>query len=436
VGESIGASFPAGAAREVRELAHDVIQPAATISALVAAATQQRGTPALVGQCLDQIADESRYLAGLCRQALTGSDHCDEVAAADVLADAVLRSARATWPGTITLVSTPVRVVADSLELRRALTSLVDNACRAAGPKGQVEVHVVQDTHARIEVHDSGPGLASAPPDLASLGLGVARRVAEGHGGTVTMVVSPLGGACVRIEFPAFKNLEFLEHHAVEAGQRSEDSPGSSSAQVRLLLCEEQRLVAAALAAAIEAQGYTVAGQADTLAAALTMATDLLPDLCLIDLSSVNQADLDAIRALRAASPSTRVVVLTAASDEESIARILAAGASGLAATSDDVLKILMTLQQVHAGEVAVTDPSRSVPDRACPRLSPAALLTPRESEVLHCLVLGLSTPALAKHLEITYATARSHVQNVLMKLGVHSQLQAVAYARAHGRPG
>lgn len=187
---------------EARELAHDLLQPTATIAALVAAAKMSPDMPNLVRECLDQIGAEARNTADACRRVLLGGAE-NEVINATAMAGSVVRSARATYAGTLRLVSVPARVVADPVGLRRALANLVQNACRAAGPTGNVEVHVVHDERVRIEVHDSGPGFGAGPRGVASLGLRIVRRVAAEHGGTVAVAESPLGGTCVRLELPS-----------------------------------------------------------------------------------------------------------------------------------------------------------------------------------------------------------------------------------------
>lgn len=187
---------------EARELAHDLLQPTATIAALVAAAMMSPEVPSSVRECLEHIAAEARHTADACRRVLLGGDQ-NEIINAEAMAAAVVRSARPTYTGTLRLVSVPVRVVADPVDLRRALANLVQNACRAAGPSGSVEVHLVQDNErVRLEVHDSGPGFGAGPRGVASLGLRIVRRVAAEHGGAVTLAESPLGGTCVRIELP------------------------------------------------------------------------------------------------------------------------------------------------------------------------------------------------------------------------------------------
>ncbi len=191
-----------GDLRDGEVLAHDVLQPAATINALLAVMRSSGELSPAMLEIVGSIDDELRHLVGLCRRALDGGRSSPQVTALDLIAAAVVHGARASWPGTLVLDAGPVEVRADASDLRRALGNLVANACRAAGEGGRVEVRIVVDCVVRIEVHDSGPGFGRAQSGLASVGLDVVRRVARQSHGRVVIGVSPLGGACVTMELP------------------------------------------------------------------------------------------------------------------------------------------------------------------------------------------------------------------------------------------
>jgi len=120
----------------------------------------------------------------------------------------------------------------------------------------------------------------------------------------------------------------------------------------------------------------------------------------------------------------------------EVVASARDAGVQGLAHKSQHVTDMVAILERVHAGEVFVdrSAMSRPVPtaDRDRTRRL-AALLTPREREALCHLVQGLDTTQLARAMGVTWSTARSHVQSVLTKLGVHSRLEAATVAVRQG---
>ena len=142
-------------------------------------------------------------------------------------------------------------------------------------------------------------------------------------------------------------------------------------------------------------------------------------DVCLIDASS--ESALDAIACLVAIPQAPRVLALV--SDATSARVVVRRGATGWVTTNDGLDRLLHVLK--NGSSISTAGSARN----ECVSLAPKPRhgLTAREVEVLAGLVDGASTKALAARLGVTSATARTHVQNVLAKLGVHSRLQAVA---------
>jgi two-component system, NarL family, nitrate/nitrite response regulator NarL len=142
---------------------------------------------------------------------------------------------------------------------------------------------------------------------------------------------------------------------------------------------------------------------------------------------------LAVLPAVRAASPATRTVLLTADRDPDTARRALAAGAHGYLCKTAGVSALVSVLLRVAAGEV-VTDlptPAGPPPEHAdAHRL--AGYLTPRERDTLAMIVDGLGTTAIAARLGVSVATVRTYVQAVLTKLGVHSRLEAASFAVRH----
>jgi signal transduction histidine kinase len=202
-----GLSLHHGSHPPLREVAHDLLQPTTTIAALVEIALGQPNIPEAVRRCLMQIAHEARYATDTCLLLLT--DERRETLRLDRLVNAAVASARTTYPGSLSTTASPVQVVGDPVALRRAITNLFDNACRASGDAGQVELRVSRRGAETVvvEVHDSGPGFGVGPRGRAALGLAVVRRVAASHGGQIVVTASPLGGACVSLELPAADDL-------------------------------------------------------------------------------------------------------------------------------------------------------------------------------------------------------------------------------------
>ncbi len=204
---------------------------------------------------------------------------------------------------------------------------------------------------------------------------------------------------------------------------------------MRVLICDDHVMFADSLALVLRERGHDVVGVVYSPAEALRLLPTAAPDICLIDLGFPAGSALGALPGLVAAAPETRFVVLTGALDPGTIETALAAGVRGFAHKGRQADEIIDLLARVAAGEVA-TEPGAARPDEPRPRDEArrlAGYLTPREREVLVRLARGENTATLARALKITRSTARSHVQSVLTKLGVHSQREAVIAAARHG---
>jgi DNA-binding NarL/FixJ family response regulator len=144
----------------------------------------------------------------------------------------------------------------------------------------------------------------------------------------------------------------------------------------------------------------------------------------------------DATRSIKARWPSSRVIMLTAIDDDETVLESIQAGADGYLTKDHAVEDVVDTVRAAHAGEtllprsVIIGIAERVAAARERPPERPALEpLTPRELEVLHALADGLPSPEICERLFISKNTLRTHVQNIMMKLHAHSKLEAVAVA-------
>jgi len=210
----------------------------------------------------------------------------------------------------------------------------------------------------------------------------------------------------------------------------------------RILLVDDHPLTRSALSGLLMQHGFDVVGEAEDGQQAVARATDLQPDLILLDLSMPGVDGLTALPRLRDAAPSCEVVVLTASGTEENLLGAIRGGAAGYLLKNEPPERIVGFLRGVANGEAALSgaiarrllEQVRSsggrgsgVPD------SIAQLLSARELEVLLLLDEHLGTDEIAKRLFISEHTVRSHVKSLLRKLGVSSRrdaLEALAAAR------
>jgi len=201
---------------------------------------------------------------------------------------------------------------------------------------------------------------------------------------------------------------------------------------VRIVLCDDHRLLVEAFATALRSHGHEVVALATTPEDGYRAVMEHEPEVCVLDLFFPGGSGLDAASKITSANPACKVLILSARSDPELIVAALAAGASGFVLKEQSIDGILRALDRVAAGEGAV-DPQLlraaiRVPSPRRPVESQRLrFLTPREREALRRIAEGESTKEIARAMQVSQSTARTHVQNVLTKLGVRSRLQAAA---------
>jgi two-component system nitrate/nitrite response regulator NarL len=180
-----------------------------------------------------------------------------------------------------------------------------------------------------------------------------------------------------------------------------------------------------------ESGAIRVVAEAGDGRAALAAIREHRPDVALVDYRMPGLDGLDVVHAVERDGLSTRVIVLSAFDDAALVYQALAAGASGYLTKEADRQEIAAAVASCARGE-------RYVPAQLAGGLAAevhqrargeAALLSPRESEVVRMIAEGLSVPQMAKRLHLAPTTVRSHVQNLYEKLGVSDRGAAVAEA-------
>ncbi len=206
---------------------------------------------------------------------------------------------------------------------------------------------------------------------------------------------------------------------------------------VRVLLVDDHVMFASSVAAALEVEpDLVVVGTAPDLTTARERVADGNVDVVLLDQRLPDGSGVAAIPDLKRLSPTTKVVMLTASTDDDTLLEAMENGCSGFVEKSRTVDELVEAVRSAAAGE-AVLSPvllarlMSRVHRRTEPRLG--ADLTARELEVLGLLAEGLSNAAIAQRLWLSVNTVRNHVANLLGKLGVHSKLEALAVATREG---
>ncbi|HET8559251.1 MAG TPA: response regulator transcription factor [Marmoricola sp.] len=199
---------------------------------------------------------------------------------------------------------------------------------------------------------------------------------------------------------------------------------------MRLVICDDHRLLLESLSAALAQRGLTVEAAVLTPADAVRAVSLHDPDALLIDLVFPDGSGLDAAREVVARHPRTKVVVFTGSRSPDALVEALDAGVAGYLRKDQDVPEIVEALEAAVGGHSAVdrsllrraTEPRVALPRQRTPEAS----LTPRERSVAALLVDGRNTDEIMHELGVSQSTVRTHVQSILTKLGVHTRLQAV----------
>jgi DNA-binding NarL/FixJ family response regulator/class 3 adenylate cyclase len=205
---------------------------------------------------------------------------------------------------------------------------------------------------------------------------------------------------------------------------------------IRVLLVDDHAVVRRGLRGFLELlKDFDVVGEAENGREGVAAADRLVPDVVLMDLLMPEMGGLEAIAAIKSTHPEIEVVAVTSFIEEEKVTSALEAGASGYLLKDAEAEEVAQAIRAAYNGEVHL-DPavSRLLAQRLRQRrdAEPIEPLTGREKEVLAQLAKGASNKEIAYELGITERTARTHVSNILGKLGLASRTQAALYAVEH----
>jgi DNA-binding NarL/FixJ family response regulator len=216
------------------------------------------------------------------------------------------------------------------------------------------------------------------------------------------------------------------------------ESDGDRTRPLRALVADDDPIARAAVRDALEDDGIVVVAEAATGREAVELTRRHGPDVVLMDLVMPGGDGIQATRRILARDPRVAVVLITASDNDTAGIAGLRAGATGFLCKRDGVAGLPRALRAAAAGEAVVSSRLTTRLVESIRRLPPdgAGLrpvhspLTRREWEVLDLLCQGRSTDAIAEALGLAPDTVRSHIKNLLRKLGVSSRQAAVEEAR------
>jgi DNA-binding NarL/FixJ family response regulator len=194
------------------------------------------------------------------------------------------------------------------------------------------------------------------------------------------------------------------------------------------MVIDDHLLYGETIASALSQKGFDMVAVTQETSECLDVLAREHVDVCLVDACLPDSDGVELVRLIAATAPSTATIMLSGSFEPDLPARALEAGAAGFVSKATTMDRLADAIERVRRGE-SVDERPRA---RGSLVASLARMITPKEREVLAHLLEGRDTAALAEDLGISYATARTHIQNLLTKLGVHSKLELVALVVEH----
>ena len=199
---------------------------------------------------------------------------------------------------------------------------------------------------------------------------------------------------------------------------------------IRVLVVEDHHVVRQGLVALLNVvDGLEVVGEAADGVEAIAQYRRHQPDIALIDLRLPRLSGVEVIERIRMETPHARFIVLTTYDGDEDIYRALQAGARAYLLKGMTSEELIAAIRAVHAGKSHIPP---AIAQRLAERMGTEEL-TPREFDVLEQIVRGQSNKDIATELEISEATVKTHINNLLSKLGVTDRTQAATAALQRG---
>ena len=204
---------------------------------------------------------------------------------------------------------------------------------------------------------------------------------------------------------------------------------------IRVLLADDHRLLRDSLRRSLTDEGFEIVGEAADGEQAIDLASELHPDVVLLDVSMPNVGGVEAAGRIHQERPETRIVMLTMHADAEVVAEALRAGACGYLTKDSSTEEIADAIRLAASGETAVSPQLAASMLGELRRLDRHGeteedrLIPKREEEVLQHIADGLSTPEVAAALFISQKTVKNHLAAIYQKLDARDRTQAVVRA-------
>ncbi len=211
---------------------------------------------------------------------------------------------------------------------------------------------------------------------------------------------------------------------------------------IRVLVVDDHDLFRTGLASLLTAENeIEVVGQASGGRVGVRLATELRPDVVLMDVRMPDLSGREATQRIVSLHPEIRVLALTVSSEDDDVATMLQAGAGGFLAKDTSVDSLVEAVKAAADGAAwlspraaeVVLSRIRTTPPAPELNTTPLSQLSARELDVLRLIAAGMGNAEIAAELHISPRTAKNHVSNILVKLGLPSRVQAAVYAVRQG---
>lgn len=209
----------------------------------------------------------------------------------------------------------------------------------------------------------------------------------------------------------------------------------SPSKPIRVMLVDDHAMVRRGLATFLKVfDDLQLAGEAENGEVAIQLCAEVLPDVILMDMAMPVMDGATATRAIRQKLPQVKIISLTSFKEGKIIKNALEAGAIGYLLKDVSADELAWAIRAAHAGRATLSpEAAQSLVETANLPPPPGLDLTEREHEVLALMIEGLSNTQIAGRLTVSPSTIKSHVSNILSKLGVASRTEAVTLALRNG---
>ncbi|HMD88682.1 MAG TPA: response regulator transcription factor [Anaerolineaceae bacterium] len=200
---------------------------------------------------------------------------------------------------------------------------------------------------------------------------------------------------------------------------------------IRVMLVDDHAMVRRGLATFLKVfDDLQLAGEAENGADAIRLCAKIRPDVVLMDMVMPGMDGVSATRAIRQQFPQVQVLALTSFKEGNLIKDALEAGAIGYLLKDVSADDLARAIRAAHAGQATLSpEAAQSIVQAANQPPAPGLDLTEREREVLRLMIEGLNNTQIAGSLSVSPSTIKSHVSNILSKLGVASRTEAVTLA-------